>query len=262
MTSVRESEAVKKSRVARFASETRSDASCADEAMLGHRRGGAARQMASSRRKTGRHGFFHSLSVPARGLRARALCLLVAALFLAGCERREPLTAKKAEELVHAWSFKREPVYAEVPQKVWWNAASPKDDYDEKALRTLRNLEKAGLVTVKEAVDAGTTSYVATATPQGFPILGTAPSARGPVYRGQICWKVYDGVRNFQRHPTEETTGSADLVWHYTEPSALYPLFETKINKPLEKPFATLIAFRYEENEWKFNVVVRKTEER
>ncbi len=195
------------------------------------------------------------------GARLAIVTLIVTAAFAGGCEKREALTAAKAEEIVHAWSFKREPVYAEVPQKVWWNTRSPKDDYDGKAVTTLRNLEKAGLVTVKETVDPdGTTSYLATTTAKGFPILGTAPSARGPVYRGQICWKAYDGLRNFQRHPTEETVGSADLAWHYTEPSGLYPLFETKINKPLDKPFASQIAFRYEESEWKFNVVVRKSE--
>jgi hypothetical protein len=186
---------------------------------------------------------------------------VLSATLLPGCDRREALTAEKAASLVEAWSFKKEPVYAEVPRKVWWSAKSPKDDYDDKALRTLRNLEKAGLITVTEKVDPdGTTSYLANATSQGFRILGTAPSMRGQVYRGQICWKVYDGIRNFQRHPHEETTGHADLVWHYTAPTSLYPLFETKINKPLEKPFASLISFRYEENQWKFNVVVRKAE--
>jgi hypothetical protein len=188
------------------------------------------------------------------------LVLLMSVMpFIAACDRREPLTEQKAASLVKAWSFKREPVYAEVPRKVWWSAKSPKDDYDDKALRTLRNLEKAGLVTVAEKIDPdGTTSYTATATQKGFPILGTAPSARGQVYRGQICFKLYDGIRNFQRHPTEETTGSADLVWHYAQPTSLYPLFETKMNKPLDTPFASLIAFRYDENQWKFNVVVRK----
>ena len=39
---------------------------------------------------------------------------------------------------------------------------------------------------------------------------GTEPScssARGPAFRGRICDRVYDGLRNFQRHPSEETTG-------------------------------------------------------
>jgi len=59
---LRGSEAVKKSRVAGIASARRPAARRADEAMLGHRGGGATKQMASSRRKTGRSGFFHSLS--------------------------------------------------------------------------------------------------------------------------------------------------------------------------------------------------------
>ena len=51
-------EAVKKSRVARIASATASDASRADESMQGHRRGGATKQMASARRDPGRPDFF------------------------------------------------------------------------------------------------------------------------------------------------------------------------------------------------------------
>lgn len=196
-----------------------------------------------------------------RGRALFAAVMISVPLLLASCDRREALTAEKATSLVKAWAFKQEPVYAEVPRKVWWGPKSPKDDYDDKALVTLRNLERAGLLTVAEKVDPdGTTTYIATATQKGFPILGTTPSARGQAYRGQICWKVYDGIRNFQRHPSEETTGSADLVWRYTQPTALYPLFETKINKPLEKPFASLISFHYDENQWKFNVVVRKSE--
>ena len=63
---------------------------------------------------------------------------------------------QKAQEILGGGSFKREPVYAEVPQKVWWTPQAPKDDYDEKAVRTLRNLERAGLVDVTETLTAGT----------------------------------------------------------------------------------------------------------
>src|SRR6266566_1409458 len=59
---LRDSEAVKISRVARLASATMPDARRADESMRGHRRGGATKQMASSGRKTGHSGYFHSLS--------------------------------------------------------------------------------------------------------------------------------------------------------------------------------------------------------
>jgi hypothetical protein len=193
--------------------------------------------------------------------RRRNQTLIAAALLLlCACHKREPLTAAKAEEILRGYMFNREPVYAEVPQKVWWNAKAPKDDYDEKALRTLENLQKAGYVTVTGGPTADGAEYVAKATPKGFPILGTAPSFRGPVFRGMIAGKKYDGIRNFQRHPTEETTGHAELVWHYADPTPLYPLFETKINKPLNKPFVSLVSFNYKDHQWRFSVTVRKTE--
>lgn len=178
-----------------------------------------------------------------------------------GCQRAEPLTAAKAQEIISQWSFKREPVYAEVPQRVWWNARAPKDEFDEKSVRTLRNLERAGLLVVRggESSD-GSAEYIAKVTQKGFPILGTAPSYRGPVYRGKICEKTYDGLRNFQRHPTEETTGHAQLVWHYDYPTYLYPMFETKKDKPLKKPYASNVSFYFKDREWRFNVTVRKTE--
>jgi hypothetical protein len=188
----------------------------------------------------------------------RAVVFAVALLALA-CSKPEPLTAEKAQEIVSGWSFKREPVYAEVPQKVWWTPKAPKDDYDELAVRTLRNLEKAGLVTVTEQLTADSGTYVARVTKKGFPILGTAPSYRGPVYRAKICEKVYDGLRNFQRHPTEPTVGHGELGWHYDNANWLYPLFETKIDKPLEKPFASYVSFWYAKHQWKFEVNVRKT---
>ena len=182
------------------------------------------------------------------------------ALLLVGCEKAEPLTAKKAEEIVGLWTLRHEPIYAEVPQKVWWTPRAPKDDYDEKALRTLRNLERNGLITVTESVTPDSATYVAKVTEKGFPILGTAPSMRGPVYRGKICEKRYDGLRNFVRHPHEPTVGHADLVWHYDNPTWLYPLFETKINKPLRRPFGSQISFYYEKGQWKFSVMTKKDE--
>src|SRR6185295_17520592 len=103
------------------------------------------------------------------------------------CGKPEPLTEQKAAEILAGWSFKREPIYAEVPQKVWWTPKSPKDDYDELAVRTLRNLERAGRVTVTETVTPDSATYVAKVTNKGFPILGTAPSARGAVYRAKIA---------------------------------------------------------------------------
>jgi hypothetical protein len=175
------------------------------------------------------------------------------------CGDPGPLTETKAKEVVGAWLFKREPVYAEVPQKVWWTPKSPKDDYDEKALRTLRNLERAGLVTVTAQQSADSATYIAKTTKKGFPILGTAPSMRGPVFRAQIAEKRYDGMRNFVRHPTEPKVGHAELVWHYGNPTWLYPLFETKINKPLDTPFVSHVSFWYEKHQWRFEVNVKKT---
>lgn len=191
----------------------------------------------------------------------RSVSQLLLLLLLCACQPREELTAAKAEEILRGYMFKSEPVYAEVPQRVWWNARAPKDDYDEKALRTLTSLQRAGLVTVTGgSTGADAAEYIAKVTPKGFPILGTAPSYRGPVYRGLIAQKKYDGIRNFQRHPTEPTTGHAELVWHYENPTALYELFETKINKPLNKPFASLVSFYYKDYQWRFDVTVRKTE--
>jgi len=187
-----------------------------------------------------------------------AVVLIACAVFATACGKPEPLTAQKAQQIVSSWAFKREPVYAEVPQKVWWTPKSPKDDYDELAVRTLRNLERVGLVTVTEELTADSATYVAKVTRKGFPILGTAPSYRGPVYRAKICEKVYDGLRNFVRHPREETVGHGELVWHYANPTPLYPLFETKINKPLDKPFASHVSFWYDDRQWKFAVNVRK----
>lgn len=188
--------------------------------------------------------------------------LFIAVAFASvGCARREPLTAAKADRIIRSYAFASEPVYAEVPQRVWWSAASPEDDYDAKALRTLRNLERAGLIEVASQDANGTTAYTARVTPKGFPILGTVPSARGPALRAQICQKHYDGLRNFVRHPTDPTVAHADLVWHYEKPTQLYPLFETKIDKELGRPFASYVSFYYKDYDWHFDVTVRKTPE-
>jgi hypothetical protein len=186
--------------------------------------------------------------------------LLLGLLLLIACQRPEPLTAKKAEDILRGYAFTREPVYAEVPQKVWWNARFPKDEFDERSLRTFEHLKNAGLITVTGGPTADGAAYVAKVTPKGFPVLGTAPSHRGPVFRGMIARRKYDGLRNFQRHPTEPTTGHAELIWHYDEPTPLYPMFETKMNKPLNKPFASLVSFYYKDHAWRFDVTVPKTE--
>lgn len=186
--------------------------------------------------------------------------MLALMLLAPACQQREPLTAEKAEQILSGFMVARVPTYAEVPQRVWWNAESPEDDFDAKSVSTLHNLERAGLVTVTESHENGTTSYAAKVTPKGFPILGTSPSARGPAFRGLICYKLYDGIRNFQRHPTDPTVGHAELLWHYADPTALYPLFDTKIDKPLDRKFASLVSFYYKDHQWRFDVTVNKTE--
>jgi len=195
-----------------------------------------------------------------RGRISQGVALALALLAVAACQKKEPLTAAKAEQILRAFIVSRVPAYAEVPMHVWWNAQSPEDDFDARSVRTLHNLQRAGLVTVAESHENGTTSYVARVTPKGFPTLGTAPSARGPALRGLICYKVYDGIRNFERHPSDPTIGRAELLWHYTNATPLYPLFETKIDKPLDKAFASLVSFYYKDHQWRFDVTVNKTE--
>ena len=189
----------------------------------------------------------------------KTFLLFLAALALA-CGDPGPLTDQKATALIRARAPKTEPIYAEVPEKVWWTPQSPKDDYDELAVRTLRNLERAGLVVVTEQVTGDSATYLAKVTQKGFPILGTAPSHRGRALRGKICEKVYDGLRNFVQHPRDPKVGHGELVWHYDNPTFLYPMFETKINKPLDKPFASHVSFWYEKRQWRFSMNVTKTD--
>ncbi len=195
-------------------------------------------------------------------LSGRRLVLLVVALLpVAGCVKPTPLNAVKAEAIIRSQMFSTEPVYAEVPQKVWYGPKAPKDDYDGKAVSTLRKLEARGLVTVTEVnTPDGMTTFQAKATRAGFNVLGTMPSARGAVYRARICTKRLDGVKNFQPHPNDPLIGRADVVWHYDEPTPHYEAFDTKINKPLNKPFLSLASFYWNKGSWKFNIIVRKAE--
>src|SRR3954451_18017823 len=89
----------------------------------------------------------------------RVLVALTCALITAS-QRRVPLTVEKAKEIVGDYQKVVEPVYAEVPQRVWWSPRAPKDDYDEKALRTLHNLEHAGYVRIEETHKEGVDSYI------------------------------------------------------------------------------------------------------
>ncbi len=188
------------------------------------------------------------------------LAIFVVALLAFGCPKPEPLTAQKAELIVRDYEFANEPIYAEVPQRVWWSPKSPQDAYDIKALETLRNLERAGYLMVAEShTDGDVTSYVGKVTPAGFRLLGTAPSMRGPCFRATICFKKYDGIRDFERHPTEPTVGHAKLVWHYERPTPMYELFTTKIDKPLNSPFASNVSFYWKDHAWHFDVMVKKS---
>ena len=192
----------------------------------------------------------------------RNFVLLLIAISVA-CGKPAPLTRELANQIISSQLPKREPTYAEVPQRVWFGPKSPKDEYDGKSIETMQALQKAGLITVTEsATPDGMTTYQAKVTQAGFNILGTMPSARGAVYRGLICWKINDGVRNFVRHPHYPTVGQAEVTWHYAEPTNLYPMFTTRINKPLNKPFATVIAIHNEKGAWKCEVTVKKIEGR
>jgi hypothetical protein len=180
---------------------------------------------------------------------------------LAACRAPEELTEAKAREILAAEMFETEPAYAEVPQAVRWSPASPRDAYDVNAVQTLRNLERAGLVTLAESGSAeGEYALVGTATPRGFPLLGTVPSARGPAFRARICERKVDGVRGFVQHPSDPTIARAEVVWHYEKPTPFYEMFETRIDKPLGKPFATLVSFRWEKGTWHFGVIAAKVD--
>jgi hypothetical protein len=184
------------------------------------------------------------------------LAILILAVTLPGCSKPEPLTAEKAKQIIGAWAFKHEPVYAEVPHAGLVERKQPEGRLRREVDAYAAQPRKAGLITMTGAENPdGSAEFRAKVTQKGFPILGTAPSYRGPVYRGKICEKVYDGLENFQRHPTETTTGAGELVWHYDNPTWLYPLFETKINKPLKTRFASHVSFYYKDHEWRFDVV-------
>jgi hypothetical protein len=193
-------------------------------------------------------------------LRSVALVAALAAVVVVACGKPPELSDDYARKVILDRAIDDEPVYAEVPETVWWSPESPKDDYDELALRTLRNLESAGLVTLAHEVDGATESWTATVTERGFPILGRVPSKRGRALRAKICAKKIDDVRNFIRHPSDPAVGSADLVWHYEQPTVFYEMFETKRDKPLGKPFRSVVSIRREGGFWKLDLIIRKAE--
>lgn len=201
-------------------------------------------------------GRMRSQDNPGAGLWLIGCVLLVLA---PACSRPSSLTAADAERILKGSMFATEPIYAEVPQAVHWSHASPKDDYDALAVKTLANLRDAGLLTLSEATGPdGSYRLEGKTTARGFRELGTVPSARGPAFRGRIAQKRVDGVRNFVRHPSQPTVGRAEVVWHYEMPTSLYGLFETKIDKPLDEPFATLVSIHWENGSWRLRVIAEK----
>lgn len=186
--------------------------------------------------------------------------LLSLALLATACSGPQPLDEHLAFELIRRNAIDDEPIYAEVPQRVWWGPGYPKDDYDGKALATLRNLERAGLLVVSHAVEKEDIEvYRGKVTEKGFAILGTVPSARGKAFRGKICVKKIDRITNFIRHPNDPFVGSAEIIWHYATPTPLYELFETKIDKPLDKPYRSVASIRNDKGLWRVELAIRKT---
>lgn len=187
------------------------------------------------------------------------LPFLLAAAALA-CGSPPPLDEKLAVELIRRNAIDDEPIYAEVPQRVWWGPGYAKDEYDGKALATLDNLQRAGLITVSHTVDKeGREIHQGRVTDKGFAILGTVPSARGKAFRGKVCVKKIDRITNFIRHPNDPLVGSAEIVWHYTKPTPLYELFTTKIDKPLDKPYRSVASIRNDKGLWRVELAIRKT---
>jgi len=185
--------------------------------------------------------------------------LLVALVAGIGCSRERTLTAERAKRIILGQTFEVEPAYAEVPMTVTWSEQSPKDEFDELSLETLANLEREGYVTVeRETAPDGSGKWTAEVTRKGFPILGDVPSARGPAFRAQIAVRHIDGVRNFVPHPDDPTVGRAELVWHYEKPTPLYDLFETKIDKPLDTQFVSVVSIHWEDGAWRTRTLVGK----
>ena len=69
--------------------------------------------------------------------------------------------------------------------------------------------------------DGGSAPYIAKVTPERLPDPRHRPERiAGRSSAATICYKVYDGLRNFQRHPTEPTTGHARAGLALREPDA------------------------------------------
>lgn len=189
-----------------------------------------------------------------RPIHSATLILLLAT----ACAEPKPLDAALAEQLILGQIFSSEPVYAEVPRRVWWSSESPKDDFDDLALRTLRNLARHDLVTLRDETEGSRVSWTAEPTAEGARRLGTVPSARGPALRGQIAEKIVRDVINFEPHPTRQDVGRAEVLWTYENPTDLYELFETRIDKPIGEPFVSVMSISRTDRGWQVRTIVRK----
>lgn len=193
----------------------------------------------------------------------RAIAILPAAfLTLWGCGEPAPLNEERATEIILDQMFPEEPVYAEVPARVWWNEISPKDDYDGFAVTTLEKLRDAGLVTLEHTTsDDGGEEWLAERTAEGVRALGVVPSARGKAFRGRIATRIVDEMVSFEKHPSRAYDGRAEVRWTYQKPTELYPLFDTKIDKPLDTPFLSVVAVSRVKGDWKVETIIRKKRE-
>lgn len=186
--------------------------------------------------------------------------ILIAMIALASCGGDESeLDASRAEAIIRSRMFATQPAYAEVPMQVRWGPGYEKDEFDERSLSTIRKLEEAGLVIVKTTTSGTTTVVSVETTPEGFRQLGTVPSARGPALRGRIAEKVLDDVVNFEPHPSRPLVGRAEVIWHYQAPTPLYPLFDTKQDKPLDVPFKSIVSLSRSQGQgWVVETLVPK----
>src|SRR5437016_1824532 len=118
-------------------------------------------------------------------MRSRSSQGFVLLLLLAlACDRAEPLTEQKAREVLQRFMAQKVPVYAQVPQRVWWSAAAPRDDFDEKSLRTFDNLQKAGLSATKpiQTADGKTGLRAAVAMIASVASRGKNPVSTTPAF--------------------------------------------------------------------------------
>ena len=186
-----------------------------------------------------------------------ALLIMIGTIVSCGADE-SPLDAERAAAVIRSRMFVSQPVYAEVPMEVRWGPGYDEDEFDRRALSTIEKLEQAGLVVSETTSEKEMTVVSIETTPEGFRQLGTVPSARGPALRGRIAERVIDEIVNFERHPSQPEVGRAEVIWHYENPTPLYPLFDTKQNKPLDVPFKSIVSVSRTKRGWLVETVVPK----